>query len=66
MSNLTCPACKSGEVTVAHIQLFMANSGDHYCHSVKTQDSDSPALCLHCRWEGQRHQLVQVESDTEV
>lgn len=56
----TCPECGSEEVTVAHIQLFMANGGDHYCHSVKTQDSDSPAGCLDCNWSGERGQLVEI------
>ena len=57
----TCPECGSDQVTVAHIQKFMANGGDHYCHSVKTHDSDSPANCLDCRWEGERRNLVDSE-----
>ena len=54
---LTCPECESTEVTVAHIQLFMANTDEHYCHSVKTQDPDSPAVCLTCGWRGERQNL---------
>lgn len=47
----TCPECGSEEVTVAHIQKFMANGGDHYCHSVKTHDSDSPTTTgTRCSW----------------
>lgn len=53
----TCPKCGSTEVTLAHIQRFMANSGDHYCHSVKTQDPDSPAGCLGCDWSGEHRDL---------
>jgi transcription elongation factor Elf1 len=53
----SCPSCGSREVTTAHIQTFMVNTGEHYCHSVKTQDSDSPAFCLDCQWEGQRKDL---------
>lgn len=59
MTKLTCPRCGGDQVTVAHIQTFMANTGEHYCHSVKTHDHDSPAGCLACPWAGQRHQLVQ-------
>ncbi len=59
MTTLTCPECGSKDVTVAHIQVFMANTGDHYCHSIKTQDADSPSQCLHCEWEGERQQLLE-------
>ena len=51
---LVCPECNSLEVTVTAEQMFMVNTGDHYCHSVKTQDSDATATCLTCRWTGQR------------
>jgi hypothetical protein len=60
MTTLICPQCGSEEVTVAHIQMFMANSGDHYCHSVKTQDPDSPATCNACAWIGRRDELTEV------
>jgi hypothetical protein len=55
---LTCPECGSAEVTVEHHQMFMANTLDHYCHSVKTQDADSPSTCLECEWKGLRKDLV--------
>lgn len=59
---LTCPECGSGQVTVAHIQTFMANTSEHYCHSVKTQDNDSPSMCLDCDWQGVRKNLVQADA----
>ena len=61
-TQLTCPECGSTEVTTAHIQTFMVNTGDHYCHSVKTHDSDSPARCTvyGCSWEGERKDLIEV------
>lgn len=55
-----CPECGSTEVTTEHHQMFMVNSGDHYCHSMKTQDGDSPATCLGCRWKGERKDLIEV------
>ena len=55
---LCCPECGSDEVTVSHLQRFMANSGDHYCHSVKTHDSNSQSTCLNCDWIGQRKDLI--------
>ena len=54
---LTCPECKSDNVTTEHVQLFMANTGEHYCHSTKTHDPDSAAGCLDCGWHGRRDEL---------
>ena len=54
----TCPNCNSDQVTTEHIQMFMVNTGEHYCHSMKTHDDDSPATCLNCGWVGKRVDLV--------
>jgi len=56
---LKCPKCGGHEVTLAHEQLFMANSGAHYCHSVKIHDSNAKAGCLECQWHGHRNQLIE-------
>lgn len=56
---LLCPNCNSHRVTLTHEQMFMANTGEHYCHSVKTQDADAKATCLHCGWTGQRIDLQE-------
>lgn len=58
-----CPECESEKIAVTAEQMWMVNTGDHYCHSVKPQDDDAKALCLDCRWEGERHQLQIVETD---
>ena len=57
-TKLTCPKCGSEEVAVTAEQMFMANTGEHYCHSVKEQDADAKALCLACRWRGLRGDLL--------
>jgi len=54
-----CPECGSDQVTTEHHQMFMVNTGEHYCHSMKTQDADSPATCLSCPWMGVRNQLEE-------
>ena len=59
-AQLTCPVCSSTEVTTAHIQTFMVNTGDHYCHSMKTHDCNSPAFCTDCSWRGERQDLIKV------
>ena len=64
MSNeptLTCPECDSDKVTVEHHQMFMANTGEHYCHRIKTHDGNSRATCLDCDWEGLRQDLKGEE-----
>jgi predicted nucleic-acid-binding Zn-ribbon protein len=58
MSEYTCPDCASTEVTLTHEQQFMANTGEHYCHSVKIQDSDSKAYCITCGWSGFHDDLI--------
>ena len=60
---LTCPACGSDRVTTAHIQTFMVNTCEHYCHSVKTHDPDSPARCIRCDWTGERKDLKGANHD---
>lgn len=54
----SCPECGSEEVTTEHHQRFMVNTGELYCHSVIPQDSESPANCLTCGWDGERKHLV--------
>lgn len=54
---LICPECESEEVAVTAEQMFMVNTGGHYCHSVKTQDSNAKAACLACGWTGDRKDL---------
>jgi len=54
-----CPECGSDNVTTEYHQMFMVNTGEHYCHSMKTQDPDSPAACLECDWRGERKDLKE-------
>lgn len=60
---LICPECGSDRVTTDHIQTFMVNTGEHFCHSVKTHDSNSPASCLACGWKGERKDLKEAAID---
>ena len=52
MELLKCPKCGSSNVTLTAETKFMANSGEHYCNSVKTHDMDAKADCLDCHWQG--------------
>jgi transcription elongation factor Elf1 len=58
----TCPECGSERVCVTAEQMFFVNTGEHWCHSVKTQDDEAKATCLDCRWEGHRPDLKVTEA----
>jgi hypothetical protein len=57
MTTLTCPECMSEQVTLEYHQMVMANTWDHYCHSMKPQDDNSPSCCLDCEWTGLHRDL---------
>jgi len=58
-----CPKCDSMEVTTEHHQMFMVNTGEHYCHRTKTYDADSRATCLDCDWVGSRYELKKEKNN---
>ena len=63
MAKLLCPECGSDQVTVSQIDLFMANTGEFRCHSVKPHDLDSPASCWDCHWDGYRSWLKEASDE---
>lgn len=56
-----CPECESDEVVLVSETSWMANTGEFFCHSVKTQDSDATARCLTCDWAGRHAELTGYE-----
>ena len=56
-----CPECGSNEVLVRSVTSYCVNSGDFYCHSVKTHDSDAEVMCLNCAFEGLLYELKEGE-----
>ncbi len=54
---LRCLQCFSDRVAVTAEQMFMVNTGEHWCHSVKTHDSNAKVTCLDCDWQGQLYQI---------
>ena len=55
---LKCPECESDRVTLTAEQAWMANTGEYWCETVKTQDADAKATCLDCRWVGRHDKLT--------
>jgi transcription elongation factor Elf1 len=58
-TELVCPSCGSNRVTLTAEQMFMANTLEHYCHSVKIQDDEAKSSCLNCGWDGNRRCLEE-------
>ena len=55
---LRCPECGTDMVIIREEHSVMANTFEHYCHSVKAHDPDAKARCLDCNWKGERKDLV--------
>lgn len=55
----TCPDCGSPNVAVTAEQMYLANSGEHYCDSVRINNHDAKATCLDCNWGGERRHLIE-------
>ena len=64
-SELRCPSCGSNQVTVTEETKWMANTMEHWCHSVKAHDADARADCLACCWQGIRAQLTAAHQATK-
>ena len=54
---MRCPECGSEKVTLREETLWMANTWEHYCYSIKHHDSDAQAECLDCHWLGIHERL---------
>jgi len=57
-----CPECESTDILVYEETAFELNTGDYYCHSVKSHDSDAKVSCQYCGWEGERQHLYPNNS----
>jgi len=54
---LVCPECEDENVLVISETSYHVNTGEFYCHSVKTHDFNATARCLKCYWSGERQDL---------
>lgn len=58
-TTLHCPNCDSENVAVTEETMWMVNTMEHCCHSVKAHDFDAKVTCIACRWEGERRYLIK-------
>lgn len=56
-----CPECTSPGLIVTEEQMFMLNTLDHYCHSVKAGDANAKVYCLDCGWSGLRFEVTNKD-----
>ncbi len=54
---LLCPHCDGSNVLVVSEDSWFVNTGELFCHSVKTIDDDAKARCFDCEWRGKRKDL---------
>lgn len=45
-------------MTVTEETMWMVNTMEHWCNSVKAHDSDAKVACLKCDWDGARRDLT--------
>ena len=61
-NKLICPECDSDDILVYSMTSYEVNKDiEYFCESVKPHDSDAPACCMGCNWEGIRDQLIVKE-----
>lgn len=61
-SKLLCPECDSEDILVYSMTSYEVNKDmEYFCESVKPHDSDAPAHCMDCQWDGVRSQLIVKE-----
>lgn len=56
-----CPECGSDRVTLEERTMWMANTGELWCHRVKEHDHDAVADCLDCDWQGIHSDLTRTQ-----
>ena len=60
-----CPDCGNEDLLVRAVETYYLNTGDFFCHSVKTHDSDAEVVCLECNWTGTRGRLESENTVSE-
>lgn len=62
MPKYCCPECMGDDILVYSMTSYELNKDmEYFCESIKPYDSDAPASCWVCKWEGIRGQLVEEE-----
>lgn len=57
-----CPECECEDILVYSMTSWEINKDmEYFCESVKPYDSDAPARCIDCHWDGISSQLTVEE-----
>lgn len=59
-----CPVCGSTNLLVYEKTAWVLNTGEFYCHSVKSYDSDAEVRCQDnsCNWVGELKDVKKVKT----
>jgi len=61
-----CPDCENKDhLFVRAVETYYLNTGDFFCHSIKTHDSDAEVFCMECNWTGTRGRLESENASQE-
>lgn len=52
MNTIKCPCCGSSKLLVYSETAYWLNTGEHFCHSVKSHDKIAKVKCSDCDWQG--------------
>jgi hypothetical protein len=58
-----CPVCGSDDLLVTEETSWFLNTGEFFCHSVKSYDDNAKVTCREsdCEWVGELKDAVRVE-----
>jgi ssDNA-binding Zn-finger/Zn-ribbon topoisomerase 1 len=58
-----CPNCNSDKLLVYEKTSFVLNTGEFYCHSIKSHDDDAEVRCqsIGCDWVGRLDEVINTE-----
>lgn len=56
-----CPECESDNLIVSEVFSYYLNTGDFFCHSVKSHDFDAQVECMSCGWKSIRGHAFEKE-----
>lgn len=59
MTNYTCQECGTNKLLVYEETAYFVNSGEFFCHSTKSHDSDAKIACYDCSWKGLQQDLKE-------
>ena len=61
MVKYVCPECGTDKLLVYEETSYFVNTGEYFCHSVKSHDPDADVQCYDCDWVWVRIELKEED-----